>query len=43
MLALLPDNWQKAQLEDLLEIPEGQRITVYGLKTGAGDGATKAA
>ena len=27
-LALLPDSWQKTQLDGLLEIPEGQRISV---------------
>jgi hypothetical protein len=25
-LALLPDSWQTAQRDELLEIPEGQRI-----------------
>lgn len=27
-LALLPDSWQKTQLDGLLEIPEGQRMSV---------------
>ncbi len=27
-LALLPDSWQRAHLDGLLEIPEGQRISV---------------
>ncbi len=27
-LALLPDSWQKAQLDGLLEIPEGQRVSI---------------
>ncbi|MDT1913737.1 DUF4158 domain-containing protein, partial [Acinetobacter baumannii] len=26
-LALLPDSWQKTQLDGLLEIPEGQRMS----------------